>query len=144
MLSSLRFERLEASFADQIAALAQQLNPDKSPEYLRACLGEMFGMSTYRCFGALTDDGRLVAVSSGWLTTRFYSGRQLEIDNVVVDALHRSEGIGSALLAYVEEWAREQDCETVELNAYVHNAPAHRFYFRHGYFVLGFHFQKKT
>lgn len=141
-MADLHFRRLDASFANQIAALAQQLNPDKPPEYLRACMDEMFAMSTYRCFGALAD-GRLVALSSGWLTTRFYSGRQLEINNVVVDERFRSDGIGAALLAYIEAWARGQGCKTIELNAYVHNALAHRFYFRHGYHILGFHFQKK-
>ena len=42
-----------------------------------------------------------------------------------------------------ENWAKENDCKTIELNSYVQNSKSHKFYYNLGYAILGFHFQKK-
>ncbi len=81
-------------------------------------------------------------MTGGWLTTRLYSGKQLELDNVAVIEQYRSSGYGSKLLEYIEAWALNQNCLTVELNAYVSNSRSHKFYYNQGYNILGFHFQK--
>lgn len=138
------FSLLELSVNDKaaIAALGQQLNPDIPVATLEAYLEQMFALETYRCFG-LYEGETLIGISSGWITVRFYSGKQLEIDNVVIDAAARSKGVGAQFMQLIERWATAHDCKTVELNAYVQNSSAHRFYFREGYKILGFHFQKK-
>ncbi len=126
----------------QILPLARQLNPALDHETLLARAREMFGHVHYRCFGCRVD-GRIVGIGGGWITTRLYSGRQLELDHVVIDESDRGHGLGAAFLSLIEEWAREEGALTCELNAYVTNALAHRFYFEHSYSVLGFHFQKR-
>ena len=68
----------------EIIPLAHQLNPKLSEEELKDFLFQMFGFSNYYCFG-LRENNSLIAISSGWVTVRFYSGKQLEVDNVVVD-----------------------------------------------------------
>jgi len=138
----MQLERLTLEDADGIIALASQLNPGMEEALLRERLEGMFSQEHYRCFG-LRVDRRIVGICSGWLTTRFYSGRQLELDNVVVDDRMRGRGYGSEMLRLLEAWAHADGCLTVEFNAYVTNAGAHRFYFGRGYSVLGFHFQKK-
>ncbi len=138
----MQLELLSLEEADSIIALAWQLNPDLEETLLRERLGAMSAQEHYRCFG-LRADGRIVGICSGWLTTRFYSGRQLELDNVVVDDRVRGRGYGSEMLRLLEAWAQSEGCLSVELNAYVNNAGAHRFYFGHGYSVLGFHFHKR-
>lgn len=134
----------ELSVADKtaIAALGHQLNPDIAVATLENYLEQMFALDTYRCFG-LFDGETLIGISSGWITVRFYSGKQLEIDNVIIDAAARSKGVGAQFMQRIEEWASAHECKTVELNAYVQNSDAHRFYYREGYKILGFHFQKK-
>ena len=77
-----------------------------------------------------------------WTTTRLYCGKQLELDNVIVSSNYRNKGIGAELGAYVEDWARQNDYLTVELNSYVTASSAHKFYFSQGYKILGFHFYK--
>lgn len=126
----------------QILPLARQLNPAIDDETLLARVREMFGYVHYRCFGFRVD-GRIVGIGGGWITTRLYSGRQLELDHVVIDESERGNGLGAAFLSRTEEWARQEGAVTCELNAYVTNARAHRFYFEHLYSVLGFHFQKR-
>jgi GNAT superfamily N-acetyltransferase len=138
------FSIRELSVTDKaaIATLGHQLNPDIPVTTLEQYLEQMFSLNTYHCFG-LYDGETLIGISSGWITVRFYSGKQLEIDNVIIDAAARSKGVGAQFMQLIEQWASANDCKTVELNAYVQNSNAHRFYFREGYRILGFHFQKK-
>lgn len=138
------FSLRELSVTDKttIATLGHQLNPDIPVATLEQYLEEMFALNTYHCFG-LYEGETLIGISSGWITVRFYSGKQLEIDNVIIDAAARSKGIGAQFMQLIEQWASAHNCKTVELNAYVQNSDAHRFYYREGYRILGFHFQKK-
>lgn len=135
-------ELLTKSDLKQIIALTQVLNPDLSIPQLESRQLEMFAFETYRCFG-IRENNQLIAVSSGWLTVRLYSGKQLEIDNVIVNPLIQSTGIGAKFLADIEHWAISNSCKTIELNTYVTNSRSHKFYFNLGYQILGFHFQKE-
>ena len=108
---------------------------------MRIYLAEMFNYPTYHCFG-LWQKGKLIAMSNGWITVRFYSGKQLEVDNVIVDPEIRSQGVGKYFFAEIQQWAVENGCKTIELNTYVQNSKSHKFYFNEGYAILGFHFQK--
>ena len=53
--------------------------------------------------------------------------------DICVDEKLRGRGIGSALLAACEEWAREKNYEYLELNVLEANAAARRLYERTGY-----------
>ena len=96
----------------------------------------------YQCAGAYIGE-RLVGICGLWVATRFYCGKYLEPDNVVVDPDYRSLGIGQSLMPWVYAYARELNCEVCELNSYVGSPRAHKFYFNEGFGVLGFHFQKR-
>jgi GNAT superfamily N-acetyltransferase len=137
-----KFQELTASDSDAIVPLANKLHPATDPEIIRAYLAEMFKFPTYHCFG-LWQNRKLVAVSNGWITVRFYSGKQLEVDNVIVDPDLRSQGLGKYFFAHIQDWALQNDCKTIELNTYVQNSKSHKFYFNEGYKILGFHFQKE-
>ena len=135
------FKKLSKADIGAIVILGKKLNPARSIEELKDFMHEMFDFATYHCFG-LYQDGKLVGVSSGWITIRFYSGKQLEIDNVIIDDAIRSAGFGKILLEHIEAWAKERDCKTVELNTYISNSRSHKFYFNRGYVIAGYHFQK--
>ena len=137
----MKFEELTPDHLEQIILLASEVNQDISDDDLRSRLAEMFGYDSYTCFGLFVDS-ELVGISSGWLTTRFYSGKQLEIDNVIVGKEFRSSGYGSEFIGYIEAWALKEGCLTVELNTYVVNSKSHKFYFNQDYNILGYHFQK--
>ncbi len=126
---------------EEIVTLTQHLNPEKSSKILEHRQTEMFAFNNYVCLGAFVNE-QLIGVSSGWITVRLYSGKQLEVDNVIIDPSQQSSGLGAQFLELMEDWARENDCETVELNTYVQNGRSHKFYFKQGYEILGFHFQK--
>ena len=138
----MKVELLNETYLNDIIELVADVNPDIHRDVLRRRQLEMFGYSSYCCFG-LFWEGKLVGISSAWITTRFYSGKQLELDNVIVAPACRSMGFGEQLLAHIERWAAEQACLTVELNTYVVNNKSHKFYFNQGFNILGYHFQKK-
>lgn len=125
----------------ELLPLVQQLNPKTSRLVLQQRFEEMFTYPNYHCFGLITQ-AEIVGITGGWITTRLYCGRQLELDNVVMRNDIQSKGYGTKLLALVEAWARENGCSTIELNTYTTNARSHKFYFNSFFTILGFHFQK--
>lgn len=133
---------LSADAIKMISVYGKQLNPNKTIEELEKGLEQMFQFDNYYCFG-LYQNGQLIGISGGWITVRLYSGKQLEIDHFVIDEKTRSNGYGKVFISLLEAWAKENDCKTVELNAYVQSNKAHKFYFQENYSILGFHFQKK-
>ena len=136
------FKELSVAHLEHMLPLAKQLNPHRSLKELKHLQTSMFELPRYKSFGVF-DGANLVAISSCWLTTRHYSGKQLELDNVIVDEKYQSKGIGNILLSEIEKWAKSIDCKTIELNTYVQNLRSHKFYYNQGYQLLGFHFQKK-
>lgn len=124
-----------------ILRLSKILNPQIEEALLAPRINDMFSYNNYISFGVFKDES-LVGISGGWITERLYSGKQLEVDHFVVDPTYRSLGLGSILLKHIEAWAKEAQCISLELNAYVANSRGHKFYFQNGYKVLGFHFQK--
>ncbi|WP_434633435.1 GNAT family N-acetyltransferase [Chromobacterium sp. CV08] len=54
------------------------------------------------------------------------------IGTIVVDEAHRGQGIGSLLLAAVENWGRRQDADELRLEVMQFNREALAFYARHG------------
>lgn len=81
----------------------------------------------YRLFAGY-DDGEPIAVAGVTVSTNLYLGRHAYVYDLVTTADRQSEGHGAALLEYVHEWARDQDCEAVELESGHWRTDAHRFY----------------
>lgn len=133
---------LRARDIEDILILAKQLNPHISIEELTARQEEMFKFENYHCFGFI-ENGKLVGISSGWISVRHYCGKQLELDNVIVNNQIQSKGYGKKFMGLIREWAKENNCKTIELNTYVQNAGSHKFYFNQGFNILGFHFQNQ-
>jgi len=137
----LEFRVMTAADLDTVAPLANKLHPHLELAAVRASMQEMFQFPTYYCF-CLFQAGRPIALSNGWITVRIYSGKQLEVDNVIVDPDLRSQGVGKFFFAHIQDWAHRNGCHTIELNTFVQNSKSHKFYFNEGYKILGFHFQK--
>jgi GNAT superfamily N-acetyltransferase len=133
---------LEIAEFPQILPLIQAHNPDIPPEELRGRLEAMVPHG-YHCIAAFLD-GRIIGVAGYWLGVRFWCGAYMDVDNVVVDPDLRSRGIGKQLMDWLHRKAEELGCQIVVLDSYVTYAGAHRFYFREGYQILGFHFTREV
>ncbi len=142
MKEEINFKILSVNDIREISILGQQLNSQLTVYQVQDFLKEMFTYSSYKCFGLFYNEN-LIGISSGWITVRLYSGKQLEIDNVIIDKTLQSKGLGTIFMNYIEMWAKNNNCKTLELNTYIQNAKSHKFYFNTGFSILGFHFWKQ-
>ena len=91
--------------------------------------------------GAGPDDACLAV--AGWRIVDTASVvRKLYIDDLVVDAAHRSTGIGAGLLEHLERVAVAAGARCVELDSGHQRTDAHRFYRAHGYRDTGLKFHR--
>ena len=88
----------------------------------------------------LEDAGEIVAVAGYRITEMLRTGRMLEVDDLVTAEGGRSRGYGRALLAWMTEEGRRTGCSVIELDSATQRHDAHRFYFREGMHILGYHF----
>lgn len=140
-MDQLEFKILERGNIDEMLPLVLQLNSKYVETIMVEYLNEMFDYNTYKCFGIYIKD-KLIGLSSGWTTTKLYSGKQLEIDNVIIDQNLQSNGYGKFLEEKISEWCRSRGYKSIELNTYVRNSRSHKFYFNQGYEIIGYHFEK--
>lgn len=121
--------------------LLKQLNPEMDIRHIENTQIEMTKIPNYKCFG-LFQNNELIGISSGWTTIRIYCGKQLELDNVIIDSKIQSKGLGKYFMNAIQEWSIKNDYQSIGLNTYVQNSRSHKFYFNEGFKVLGFHFEK--
>ena len=140
-VSSLVMKLLGLNDLEGIVRLLTQLNPEIHVEVLQQRTIDMLKSSHYNCFGFYQED-QIIGLVGCWTSIRIYSGKQLELDNVIIDKSVRAVGYGSQMLDRLEKWAISQEYESIELNTYVENSGSHKFYFKQGFKILGFHFQK--
>lgn len=87
-------------------------------------------------------DGNCVGIAGFWINTKLYSGKYMDVDNVVIDQNQRGKGIGENMMQWLEEHASKNECKSIVLDAFRENEGAHKFYYRIGYIIRGYHFTK--
>ena len=125
----------------QLYPLIHQLNPTMTHARFMRRLKTMRPLG-YRAVGVFCGT-QMIAVSGFWVRTRFWSGREFDIDNFIVDSAHRKKGIGELLYAWLEAQAKKEKAELIVLDSYVTSHWAHRFYLRQGFEITGYHLTKK-
>ena len=71
-----------------------------------------------------------------------FDGIKFYVDDLVTDDAHRSEGVGHALVAHLEEKARKLGANGLSLDSGTQRSQAHKFYFRKGFVIPSFNFKK--
>ena len=82
----------------------------------------------------------VVAVAGFWIRENLAWGRFLYLDDLVILASRRSQGIGSRFLAWLKDYAINEGCQQLHLDSGMQRKDAHRFYQREGVTVFGYHF----
>lgn len=124
-----RVEELTSESGFQEAyPVMKQLRPVDQAEYFRL-IDKMRIDEGYRLF-ALRDgpDYEIRGLAGVVVGTTLYHGKHVWVHELVVDKPHRSEGYGSYLLDWVEDWAEERGCTRVELASGLWRDEAHKFY----------------
>ena len=125
----------------QAFPVISQLYPGMTPAHYDARLADMLRLD-YKQVAYLTEDGQCLGVAGMWYIPRLWCDAEINIDNVVVDRHARSLGIGKKLLDRCITYAEERGVKTVTLDSFVANPASHKFYFREGFTIPGYHFIK--
>lgn len=136
-----RFTIIPKDDIHSIIPLFKILDKNLDTTLLESRLDEMIQRG-YECVG-IYDGEQLIGMSGLWILTKYYVGRHIEPDNVVIHPDYRNKGIGEQLMQWIYEYGRQQGCTASELNCYVSNEKGHKFWFNEGYKIIGFHFQKQ-
>ena len=131
---------IDAENMKSVIPLVALLNPGASEKKLLERLDVMM-KNDYQCLGVY-DKEKLIGVCGLWTLMKFYNGKHLEPDNVVILPEYRNKGIGELLMTWIDKYAIENNYEAIELNAYVENLKGTEFWKKTGYAIRGHHFQK--
>ena len=86
------------------------------------------------------ETGIVRAVAGYRYYDKFFSGKNLYVDDLVTDTTQRSHGHGRALLQWLADEATRHGCAQLELDSGVQRFEAHRFYFRERMHISAYHF----
>lgn len=140
MNHSYTFKELTSQEMLEHISIIQQLQPQLTLEEYKRLLPKMLPNGYGQV--AIFDGAKCIGISGYWINTKLYSGKYLEMDNVVVDENYRSKGIRKLLCDWCINKAKETNCKKVMLDAYIENEKAHHFYEREGFTKRGYHFIK--
>jgi GNAT superfamily N-acetyltransferase len=136
MPQEMQVEVRTAGAADSagIAALCEQLGYPTTAKAIAVRLEGLLGSADHRVLVGLID-GRVL----GWLHAAVTRALEYEpcaeILGLVVDAPARGSGVGAALVAAAEVWARGRGVQEMRVRSRDTRERAHRFYLRAGYAV---------
>ena len=119
--------------ARPVAAMAGELGYPTDPGVMRARLEVVASKPDELALVAESMARRLVGWVHVFSAIRLESPPYAEIGGLVVTAPARNSGIGQALLASAEAWARDRGFADMRIRSNVRRERAHRFYERCGY-----------
>jgi GNAT superfamily N-acetyltransferase len=93
-----------------------------------------------RGYQQLKANAQTVAVAGFHLTTNLAWGPHLYIEDLVVDANHRSKQYGEQLFQWLIDHAKQHNCQQLHLDSGVQRFNAHRFYLRQRMNITSHHF----
>jgi len=121
--------------AEAVARLAGELGYPSTVAQIRERLDLIDGEPQHATFVAVAGGGAVV----GWIQLSrmcsLVSDPRAEITGLIVDSMHRGDGVGRLLVERGEAWAREQRLATMGVRSNVVREGAHRFYLRLGYAI---------
>ena len=90
-------------------------------------------------------DEDIVQAVAGYRFSEYLGwGKILYLDDLVTREKSRSKGYGQIMFDWLEEQAKENDCEEIHLDSGSGRKGAHRFYLKNYMEIVGFPFSKKV
>jgi GNAT superfamily N-acetyltransferase len=87
------------------------------------------------------DKDTVVGVAGYRISQCLSWGKFLYVDDLVTDEARRSQGIGKALLHWLLDEAKREDCAEFHLDSGTQRKAAHKFYEREGMELLAYHYR---
>ncbi|CAM4120704.1 GNAT family N-acetyltransferase [Bacillus wiedmannii] len=120
----------------------QQLRTKLSREEASSLFQKM-KEENYKLFSLRNEEDEAVSLAGVAICTNFYNEKHVFVYDLVTAEAHRSKGYGNVLLSYIENWGKENECESIVLTSAFPRLDAHRFYEREGYDKVSFSFYKE-
>ncbi len=86
------------------------------------------------------DASNLVCVAGFRISENLAWGKFMYVDDLITDAGHRSKAYGDAIMDWLIEYAKQQNCRQLHLDSGVQRHEAHRFYLRKRLDITSHHF----
>jgi GNAT superfamily N-acetyltransferase len=130
--------RVESSDLPELLALLSQLHEEEMPpladEDLTSTFAEILASRTHAVLVASCGDGILGTLDLFVMANLTRGGRPWAgIENFVVDAAHRRQGVGAALMAVAADIARGAGCYKLQLISHHRRDAAHELYIQSGF-----------
>ena len=137
---TLRIRELTATEFPSMFALVHLNNPKVTKAMFTKRLADMLPFG-YHAVAAFHGE-KMIGISGFWLRSRFWCGRQMDIDNFFIHREYRNGGLGKKLVQWLEKRAITEQCELIVLDTYADYFLAQRFYHREGFVSTGVHMTK--
>lgn len=90
----------------------------------------------------IEENNKVVSIAGYRIFTMLYCGKQLYIDDLSTIETGRGKGYASALLQHIYEIAKQENCQSVQLDSGPTRTTAHKLYFNENFTISAFHFHK--
>jgi len=130
---------LEAGLLAQAEGVHRQLRPQLPADYLDKMRQVFAGGG--RMIVAI-DAASVVGVALYRIYQDTFNGIKCYVDDLVTDELCRSRGVGHAMIEWLSTAALRAGCGGLSLDSGTQRTQAHKFYFREGFVIPSFHFNK--
>jgi GNAT superfamily N-acetyltransferase len=114
--------------AAEISRLSLELGYQAGVDETRSALGRMLGSPRYFVVVASSGSGSLLGWAAAERRLMLETGESAEITGLVVAASARRMGVGRALVAAAEQWARGNGFSSVRVRSNITRAESHPFY----------------
>ncbi len=115
-----------------------ELRPHVSADEFLPRIRRQMALADYRL--ACVIDGEVRAVAGFRISECLAWGKFLYVDDLVAKSEDRSKGYGGALLDWLTEHAKQNDCDQFHLDSNVQRFAAHRFYLSKRMDIQAHHF----
>jgi GNAT superfamily N-acetyltransferase len=130
--TALCLREIAISDAETAARLSEELGYPVLPEAMATRIQKLANVKQHAVYVACTENSVI-----GWIDVGVVHHLQAEpyaeIGGLVVSSEFRSRGIGKALVAQAEQWARDRGITKMVVRSRIAREAAHRFYLREGY-----------
>jgi GNAT superfamily N-acetyltransferase len=130
---------IEPEWLARAESVHRQLRPQIPQDYVGKMLS-VFVSGGEMC--VVEHGNRVVGVAVFRSFENTHVGSKFYVDDLVTDENFRSGGVGHAVLAFLEQLARQRGCSGIELDSGTQRTRAHQFYFREGFVIPSFAFRK--
>jgi len=89
----------------------------------------------------IENDNKIVSIAGFRVFENLISGKFLFVDDFITDVESRSKGYGSNLFDWIIQYAKKEDCQSIQLTSGEQRKAAHRLYHKKGMYIQdGYYF----